>query len=96
MSDNLCMMLGPCNLDGSFGEPFWVKDSKLGSCGNPFSDAPASLLETPDVQMDLFGCGVVSGKATARFGGFADDPVETFNRFCGVDDIAHSWRGNPS
>ena len=33
-----------------------------------------------------------SGKVGPGSGGFAEDPVQAFNRVCGVDGLAHRWR----
>jgi hypothetical protein len=60
-------------------------------CERPFSDASASRLEAADCEVDQLCRGVIRWEATACFGGFADDPVEAFNRICGVDDFLHCW-----
>jgi len=51
----------------------------LVSCGNPFSDVPASLLKALDGQVDQFGCGIICWEAAARFRGFSDHPVQAFD-----------------
>lgn len=70
---------------------------------NPFSDGPACLLKTANGQIDQLCRSIISGKATARFGGFSEraifrhwsenngEPVQAFNRICRVDDFAHCW-----
>ncbi len=82
----------PCGFDGSLVEPFWVQDSKLVACSNPFSDGAACLRKAADRQVDQLGCGVIGWETAARFGCFADDSVQAFNSIRGVDDFAHGGR----
>ena len=62
------------------------------SCGNPFSDASARLLETADREIDQLCRGIVRWEAAARFGGFADHPIEAFDGIGGVNYLSNGWR----
>ena len=89
----LCVWgFGPCGCNGSFIEPFWIKNSELVSGGNPFSDMAARFFEVAYGQINQLGGGIIGWEAAPGFGGFSDYPVQAFNRVGGIDDLAHRWR----
>lgn len=88
VSCNRCIWAGPYGFQTrSRVESLAEDDSELIARGKLFPDIPAAFLEVSDRQIDQLGCRFLCRGRAERLDRFADDPVQTFNRVRGVDDL---------